>query len=77
MCSLLFFLKRYSCFTHVRHVLPSQLLLLHQRLQIIQRLLSHLHDLAARPLGQSVRQRLGHGVLAGGQQHDLVEQHRG
>lgn len=62
-------------FTHVCYVLPLQLPLLHHWKQIIHRLFSHLHHLAAQPLCQLVSQRLDDWVLDGGQQHHLAGIH--
>lgn len=56
---------------------PVQTLVLHDLLQIVQRLLSHLHDLAPCPFLKFGSQRLGHSVITGGQQNDLVKQDRG
>lgn len=69
-------LKMLNSFTHVRHVLPMQLPLLHHRIQVIPRLLTHLHHLAVHPLSQLVCQRLDDWVLSGGQQHHLAGPHR-
>lgn len=67
--------KMLNSFTHVCHVLPMQLPLLHHRIQIIPRFFSHLHHLAVHPLGQLVCQWLDDWVLFGGQQYHLAGTH--
>lgn len=67
-------LHYYMHITHVGHVVPLQLPLLHHWRQVFQRLLPHLNDQAARPLSKFVCQRLGYWVLVRGQQHHLVEE---
>lgn len=66
-------LRYYMHITHVRHVVPLQLPLLHHWRQVFQRLFPHLNDEAVCPLSKFVSQWLGYWVLARGQQHHLVE----